>query len=193
MDVIPQFGDLARGIRVAVQLSRRSSVDHTDREVDPLVDGDGGHGSVLRKSHGSLGGDPGASRGAIDDKDHGFPRGLHQVNRRADGTEVVRTGPCRDGHQFRDINDGADVVGDRRRRVDDDQRDAGGPELVELSPQIDDVCLGEQRCLCFSFVPPSGKASLRIGVDQSDWTFAVGFRLDSEMTSKGCFADATLL
>src|SRR3546814_2944410 len=61
---------------------------------------------------------------AVDDEHQRLARALAQVDRGADGAQIMRAGTRRDDDQLGDRNHALDRHGDRRRRVDDRELEA---------------------------------------------------------------------
>ena len=113
-------------------------------------------------------GDLGLGRGAVDDEHQRLARALAQIDRGADGAQIVRAGTRRDDDQFGDLDDALDRHGDGRRRIDHRHLEALLTQHLEVGGEPRDGGLGERRIFVRPLVPPVRQRPLRIDVDQHD-------------------------
>jgi hypothetical protein len=138
-------------------------------------------------------GDLGLRRGGVDHEDQRLAGPLAQIDRGADGAQIMRARPGRDDNQFGDRDHRLDGHGDRRRRIDDRQAEALLAQDRKVAGQARHRRLGESGELVLAFVPPIGQRALRIDVDQHDGTGAGPLGLDGEMSGQGRLARSALL
>jgi hypothetical protein len=153
----------------------------------------GGDGAVLRQCDRGFVSDLGLGRRRIDDEDERLAGAVAEVDCRADGAKVVRAWTRRDDDQLGNGNHALDCHGDRWRSVDDCKAEALLPEHFEIRSQTGDGGLGKGRHVGFPFVPPIGKAALRVDVDQADRACPRHLRLHRKMTGQGRLARPALL
>jgi len=101
--------------------------------------------------------------------------------------------PGRDDDQLGNGNDALDGHGDRRRRVDHRKAEALLAKDFKVGGKSGHGGLGERRHVGLTFVPPVGKASLRIDVDEADRACARLLRLHREMSGQSRLARPALL
>src|SRR5690348_8701850 len=89
-----------------------------------------------------------------------------------------------------DLRDG---IGDRRRRIDDGELDAGAAQLFQRLTQLHEMDFGEVRRGRLARVPPMRETALRIGIDQRHRADVRLVRLDREMARQSRLARAALL
>ncbi|MEI9886188.1 MAG: hypothetical protein WDN08_06730 [Rhizomicrobium sp.] len=118
---------------------------------------------------------------------------LGDVDGGADGAQVVRAGPRRHHDEIGMGDDLGDRGGDRGRRVDDGEADAGRLQLDEGLAELQQSDLGEMRRRRFPRVPPMRQRALRVGVDQRHRADAGAVGLDREMAGQRGLPRAALL
>ena len=95
IQISPQRRNFLRGLTERIDLHHRAAVDHRRGEIDPVVNGGRRHRAVLRQRDRGLGGDARALGGAVNDEDQGFAARLGDVDRGADGAQIMRARPRR--------------------------------------------------------------------------------------------------
>jgi hypothetical protein len=145
------------------------------------MQGDRRDGAVLRERNRGLAGDLGLWRGAVDHEDQRLSGALAQIDRSADGAQIVRARPGWYDDQLGDGDHALDRHGDRWRRIDDRQAKALCAQDLEIARQARHRRLGERGEFILAFVPPVGERTLRIDVYQHDGAEARTLCLDGEM------------
>ncbi len=112
---------------------------------------------MLRQGDGSLRRYPRLGGGPVDDEDQRLARAFAEVNRSANGAQVMRAGPRWHDNQFRHGNDALDRHGDGRRRVDDGELEALLPKDFEVSREAGDGRLCKGGKFGLALVPPIGQ------------------------------------
>ncbi len=137
---------------------------------------------MLRQRDRRFRGDARPLRRSVYHEDERLVERLHQLDRTADGAQIVRARTCRDDDEVGDAHHVRDRGGDRGRRVDEQNVDSKAPKLLDVLLQPLRRGVDEDRRRLFPLVPPIGEAALRIGIDQRDRSGARSLRLDSQMT-----------
>ena len=104
----------------------------------------------------------------VDDEDQRLAGAVAQIDRGADGTQIVRARTSRNDDQFGDRDDRLDGHGDGRRGVDDSQAEALLAKHLEIGGEPRDRGLREGGHFVLPLVPPVGQRTLRVDVDQAD-------------------------
>src|SRR5580704_2293383 len=91
---------------------------------------------MLRERRDSLGGDIGARRCAVDDKEKGLSSPSRQVDRRGDSTQIMWAWPRRNDNEIRDFKYLLDRSRECWRRVDNRDGGAVPTQLREPSGEV---------------------------------------------------------
>ncbi len=193
LDIEPQVADLLGRGRSRHHFAHGAPVDHAGGEIHPVMDDDRRHRAVLRQRNGGFPGDAGARRGGIDDKDHRLAMAFGDVDRRAHGAQVVRTGPGGHDHQIGMGHDAGNGLGDGGRGVDHCDLDAGLVQAFQRLFQIGQPSLDEIGRGQLARIPPMRQRALRVGIDQRDFARPGAAGLDRQMAGQGGLARPTFL
>ena len=148
---------------------------------------------MLRQCDSGFVSDLGLGRRGVDDEDQRLARAIAQVDRGADGAQIVRARAGRDDNQLGYGDDALDRHGDRRGRIDDGQAEALLAEHFKVGGKPRDGGLREGGHFVLPFVPPIGKAALGIDVDQADGAGTGHLRLHRQMSGQGRLARSAFL
>ena len=129
---------------------------------------------------------------ALTTKTSGLPARSHRSTG-AHGAQVMRAGASRDDNQFGDRDHRLDRHGDRGRGIDHRQLEPLLSQDRQIGGQPCNGGLGEGGIFVGALVPPIGKRSLRVDVDQDDRTRTGALRLNGHMSREGGLARSALL
>ena len=129
----------------------------------------------------------------VDDEDQRLAGALAQIDRGADGAQVVRARASRHDDQLGDADDRLDRHGDRRRRVDHRELEALLAQSREIAGEPSDGGMGESGIFGLALVPPVGERALRVDVDEHDRAGAGALRLHGQVPRERRLARPALL
>ena len=162
-------------------------------KVGAVVNGDGSNGAMLRQGDGGFVGDLGFRGRRVDDEDQRLAGAVAEIDRRADGAEIVRARTGRNDDQLGNGDDALDGHGDGRRSVDDREAEALLAKNLEVGSKPRDGRLRKGGHFCLALVPPVGKTALRVDVDQTDRACPRQLRLHRKMSGQGRLTRPALL
>ena len=126
-------------------LHDRSPVNHAGGEIDPLVNNAGGERPVLRQGYYRFIGNAGPRCCTIQYKNERLAGFFYHGDRRRHRPQIMGRRPGRDEHHVGNLDHISDRPGYGRRRVDDEQIDAGLAQLVDIVFKGLERCIDERR------------------------------------------------